>query len=443
MAANIQAQAGQGQISLFEVESNYDTKKSTDISNSILEFTYYESILDHTIRATATFADTGHRSNGEGSAVVEEGDANLTTGEKVNLKISDGNNTKLDFVKDNHFRIQKVRDIDESTNKIVYTLDLWSKECIDNELERCRVKKRYDGKISNHIENILKEVLKTPKKLDIDTTLNNLNVVGAVAKPFYKCAWLGPRSVPDISKSQGNLAGFLFYETYEGYKFKSIDKLFQQKPKKNYIFNNIIGTVPPGYDGKILEYSFDHTIDFKNSLLTGSLMKTKLKVVNPYESSYRENEFGHEKQFNTDNTGGKEAPKIASDLNISDEVTRIYYKWDDAGFLPEGKNLDNQLEKSKQVNYNNDEILRQSTIRYNNLFMIKLSATIAGDFSLRAGDLIHCDFPEVSSKSNTTYSNKKSGIYMIADVCHRITKNSCYTRLNLVRDSIGRKPFKR
>jgi hypothetical protein len=61
---------------------------------------------------------------------------------------------------------------------------------------------------------------------------------------------------------------------------------------------------------------------------------------------------------------------------------------------------------------------------------------------LRAGDLIYCDFPEVSGKTSRVVSQKVGGIYMIADVCHRLTKNSCYTRLNLVRDSIYRKPFK-
>jgi hypothetical protein len=71
-----------------------------------------------------------------------------------------------------------------------------------------------------------------------------------------------------------------------------------------------------------------------------------------------------------------------------------------------------------------------------------MSITIVGDFRLRAGDLIYCDFPEVSGKMNKVVSQKAGGIYMIADVCHRITKNNCYTGLNLVRDSIYRKPFK-
>ena len=80
-------------------------------------------------------------------------------------------------------------------------------------------------------------------------------------------------------------------------------------------------------------------------------------------------------------------------------------------------------------------------MRYNNLFSIKLSITISGDFSLRAGDLVHCDFAEISNKSQKTYSNKKSGLYMIVDVCHRITSLGCHTKLNLVRESIGRKSF--
>jgi hypothetical protein len=437
MSANFAAQAGEAQIKLFEFESNYN--EPVDVSGGILELNYYESILDNTVRATATFADTGYR-KGEGSAVVEDSDLNLTVGEKVNLKVTDGNQFNLDFTGSKHLRIKETRNIDESTNKIIFTVDLFSKESINNELEQYRVKQRFDGKISDSIEKILKEILKTEKELDIDTTLNELSFIGNVEKPFYKCTWLGPRSVPDTQNAKGNLAGFFFYETYEGFKFKSIDKLFEQKPKKKLIFNNIIGEIPQEYDGKILDYSFDSTIELKNVLLTGSQLNSKMKAVNAYESAYRENAFDSKNQFNEINTGGKEQPKIAADLKIQEQNSRISYKWDDPGFLVPGKDLKSQLPKSTYINYSNDEILRQSYMRYNNLFNIKLSIAIAGDMSLRAGDLLHCDFPEVTSNATKSYSKKKSGIYMITDVCHRITKNSCYTRLNLVRESIGRKP---
>ena len=78
-------------------------------------------------------------------------------------------------------------------------------------------------------------------------------------------------------------------------------------------------------------------------------------------------------------------------------------------------------------------------MRYNQLGTIQVHVMLVGDFSLRAGDLIHCDFPELSSKPNQQPSKKMSGIYMIADVCHRITSTDTLTSLNLIRDSYGRK----
>lgn len=440
MPANRPAQAGEAQIKLFEFYSNYNNNKPLDVSSSCIELNYYESILDNSVRATATFADTGYRDSANGSAIVEENDLNLTVGEKVNLKVTDGNQFTLDLTGSKHLRIKETRNVDESTNKLTFTVDLFSKESIDNELERCRVKQRFDGKVSDSVEKILKEVLKTEKEVDIDTTLNQFCFIGNVEKPFYKISWLGPRCVPDIKDAKGNLAGFFFYETYDGFKFKSIDKLFQQKPKRKLIFNNIIESSPPeGYDGKILDYYFDSTFNLKKSLVTGDLFNTEMKTVNTYTSNYNETTFDYKSQELFDNLGGKLFPLVASDLKIQEEITRISYKLDDQGFVVPGLNLLAQLPKSTYINYNNDEILRQSYSRYNNLFNVKLSIAIAGDMSLRSGDLLHCDFPEVTSNTTKSYSKKKSGIYMITDVCHRVTKNSCYTRLNLVRESIGRK----
>jgi len=440
MPANIAAQGGQSQIDLFEFYSNYG-KPKVDMSGGIIELNYYESILDTTVRVTATFADTGYRKE-EGSAVTEEEGLKLTVGEKVELKMTDGYEKTLSFLGSKHLRIEEPKQTVSTTNKVTFTVDLFTKEAIDNELVQYRVKQRYDGKISDSINKILKEVLKTPKEVDIDTTLNTLSFIGNVEKPFYKSAWLAPRSVPDVADSKGKLAGFFFYETYDGFKFKSIDKLFEQKPKRKLIFNNIIEAGPPqGYDAKILQYSFESSLNLKNILTTGSQLKTELNAVNTYESAYRKNDFDSKEQFKENNIGGKEQPLIAKDLDIQNQSSRRSFKLDDQGFLVEGKDLLSQLPKSTYINYNNDEILRQSYMRYNNLFSTKLSIAIPGDFDLRAGDLVHCDFPEITSNKTKVVSQKVGGVYMIADVCHHITKNGCYTRLNLVRESIGRKPF--
>lgn len=441
MTANIQAGAGEGQISIFEVVSNYGDKKGTDIKNGIIELTYYESILDHTVRATATLVDTGHRTAGEGVTVIENGDVNLNTGEKINLKITDGYGTQLYFDQetDNALRLLQVRNVEESTNNTVYSIDLTSTEYHTNDNLSARVVKRYDGKIPDNVKSILQNTLKTPKNIDVDAGLNSFNFTGKSEKPFYLCTWLAKRCVPDIQNAKGKLAGYLFYETADGFKFKSIDKLFQQKPKRTLIFNNLIGQVPPGYDGKILDYSFDSTFNLKKLRTTGAMGQAETRTFNPLTHEYgNKNTVNSDVQFNETNTGGTEQIKYGDDQN---ETTKRYVKNLDVGVLPTGKKLDEQLQKSNELNFNVDEVVIQSSMRYNSLFAIKLSVMIAGDFNIRAGDVIHCDFPEVSSNETTSYSKKKSGIYMVADVAHRITKNNCFTSLNLVRDSIGRKPF--
>ena len=442
MAENFAAQAGSGQINLFEVYSNYNDP--VDVASACIELNYYESILDNTVRAEATFVDTGYRKDEDGSSVFEKDDINMTSGEKVFLKITDGYDTQLSFVEDKQLRINGDPGASsEDVNKVVFSVDMYSKEALDNKIADNWVYGRYDGKITDSVRSILRSCLKTPKNLIIDPGLNGYNFIGHTEKPFYLCTLLGKKCVPQLPGAFGKLAGYLFYETYDGYNFRSIDMLFMQKPKRTLIYNQLIGEIPEGYDGKILDYSFVGTINLDKLVNSGAMSTIRKQEFNRLKNVYNEVSIGSSVSYSEFNNGGLERPKIADDLNLQEKVTRhINAKMSDDGILPAGKTLAQQIPRSQQPNFNMDEIIRQSIMRYNQLYSNKLSIAIAGDFRLRAGDLIYCDFPEVSGKTSRVVSQKVGGIYMIADVCHRITKNNCYTRLNLVRDSIYRKPFK-
>ena len=117
----------------------------------------------------------------------------------------------------------------------------------------------------------------------------------------------------------------------------------------------------------------------------------------------------------------------------------------DVGTLPSGKTSKEQLEewknKPNKPTYDATQTMVQSLMRYNQMFSIKINIMIAGDFSLRAGDMIHCQFPQLSTDPNTQPNKKSGGLYMIASLCHNITPRDTYTSLTLVRDSFGRKPF--
>lgn len=440
MAANRSAEAGQSQITLCEIVSNY-TKEPLSILGGTMILEYHESILDTTVRMSVTEIDAGYRDSGEQGSIFEDRNFNLNAGEFAEIRITDGNKNKLNFVNDNKLRILRTRNIQENVNKINYTIDMTSVEYNDNPKEKCAVNKRYDGRIDDSVRKILTECLKTKKSINIDPVLNSYNFLGRNQTPFHWCLFLATGSIPDIPQAKQNLAGYFFYETSDGYQFRSIDYMFSKKPKKVLIYNQVIEDAPPpGYDGKIREYSFNRTLDLKKMMETGALGQSKSRTFDTSPGNkYNENEFNYKNQFLGNNTGGTQPVVYGDDQN---ETTKRYFQTTDKGQIPSGSTKQ-QLDKKEEINYDIDSVVRQSISRYNSLFSTKLSIIIAGDITLRAGDLLHCDFPEVSGERSKTYSTKKSGIYMISDVCHRITKEGCYTSLNLVRDSIGRRPIQR
>lgn len=448
MGNNVAAQGGESNILKFEITSNY-TNKAVDFKSGIIELFLYESLLDSTVRARAIFADTGYGS--DGGAVTESdrknGYFNKSSGEKTELIVVDGYGQKLSYIGDYHLRTkEQTRDSfgDAKTTNTTFITDFYSKESIDNHLVENRVVKKYEGKPSDSVYSILKEVLKTPKKIQVFPCLNNFNFLGYNEKVFHKCAWLCKHSVPELPDAKGKLAGYLFYEISDdgngtgGYYFNSIDNMFKQTPKRRMILTNT-NDLPSGYDTKILNHHEYTSIDIEKHLVSGSLFQRELITFEPFNKIYDSNEFNFNEQNQVWNNAGEEFYKLASDLKIQEKASRYSSRVKDTGTVPTGNTWDEQQPEAQLINFDLDEIVRQSSNRVNQLFTTQLTVIIPMDFKLHVGDLVHCDFPEVSSKSIRSVSDNKSGIYMIMDLAHRITKTSNFTSLLLVRDTIYRK----
>ena len=433
--------AESGNITRFEIYPNLfkgesvTTKKPTSLLGGAVELYYYESIFENSVKITTQIVDTGNTlpaDDGTGAFVELIDGLKVGGGEKMFLDFEDNQGTKLKFSEDNALYLNQLRNTTNDYAKgKTFTIDASSKEFFDNELTR--VVRRYDGKISESVRKIMKEVIRTPKVLDIENTENKYNFLGVTKKPFWTITWLAKKSVP---KNKGKSAGYLFFETYDGFKFKSLDTLFGQKPKKKYIYNNTT-KVPNGYNGKIINPPvFSTNIHLQPKLMMGTY-NTEHKQIDFYKSKFELKPFDYLTQEKGIRTAGRDFEFVNSEF--TSKPSRITYNISDIGGLPEGKTLSKQLEKSKEINLERQEITNQANMRYNQLGTIQVQVMLVGDFSLRAGDLIECDFPELSSKPNQEPSKKMSGIYMIADVCHRITPNDTLTSLNLIRDSYGRK----
>ncbi len=435
-----------GNIAKFKISSNFKDY-AVDLSAGVQEFNYYESVLSNVATATAIMIESGFQSDGSSTTAKESTLDGLPIrgGERTDITIADANGFELTYP--GGMYVNRVRDSVPGTQQDFYSLDFASKEFFSNDLTR--VMKRYEGKISDHVRSILTEVMEYEEELDIDTTALDYNFMGNTRKPFYVLTWLASRAVPEMSSEGGGnviggTAGYLFYQTREGYHFKSIDKLFTQDTVKKYIHNNATqSNLPDGYDAKILSYTIDSDIDLGNNLMLGQYNNTSL-FFDFYAFNYVNRPFSLAEEQEDKITSAGTTPiteTIAEEFTAS--PSRLMTHVLDVGTLPAGTDMISQLEHWKdqpaEATYKVADTMVQGIMRYNQLFTVKTNITIPGDFSLKAGDLVQCDFAELKGGESQEVNVETGGIYMIANVCHRITPDSTYTSLGLVRDSFGRK----
>jgi len=428
--SNAAKKSAPASITKAEVTSNADAGKNANLVNGIIRMTYYESILQDSIKANVIFGDVGLAVDNKS---VIEGLPLIGT-EDFKLEFEDNNENKIKV----NMNVNKVTPVYEDGSKNVISLDLVSEEFLRNEMGESRCRTRENGLISDSVEKIFKDRLKSEKPLDIEQSANRYNFIGNGRKPFYMLNLLSKQGVPQ--DSDGSSAGFLFFETADGYHFKSIEGLFKQDKKKSYIFNNSTDAqaIPAGYDGKVLEHQSDSSINVQSKMNIGAY-KTKIVLFDSYNCKYEVIEQTAEQVKENVELAGQDLPKFNSKFDSDQkDYTRTTLYLVDSGTLPDG-DTEEQIEGSTKPNFEAVRTLNQSIRRYNQLFSGMMEITIAGDFSLHAGDVIFVDIFSVQAEKDDTLNRESGGLYIIADLCHFLDADATYTKLNLARDSFGRK----
>lgn len=448
------AQSRDYDISSCIITSN-DEKNKKDISTIISDLYYYESILSPNIKVDLIYGETGKTVESEGSLKNLVEGMPLVGTENTSLKLKDPNNVeiKIDLYIDN------INPLKQDTQKSLVSLNLVSKESILN--YKTVLNTRFDGKISDHVNRILTDqnYLATKKKLDIEETENNYNFIGNNRRPFYALLWLARKSIPKLPKAKGNSAGFFFFETSEGFKFKSIENLLSDvepsgavKNYKKFISNQTPDgrgvNIPSGYDGKILEHNIATATGNVESKLEIGTYSTRTILFDPFNCYYEvitPNTKADQRKLGSESNlkkAGKTLPKYNKEfdrIESNKDFSRTQYMLIDKGALPSG-NVTQQIEKSKDENFDPKNILNQSVMRYNQFFSTQITIAVSGDFSLHAGDLIYIESPELSNKDVQDLNKQFGGFYVIAELCHYISlSQGGYTKLTLVRDSVGKK----
>ena len=378
------------------------------LGNPIID--YYESVESPSISMTVTFIDIDQVIGREG----------ITGGEYIDLTVKDGDVDEFKITsKKQKLMLNSVRNVVTETNKQVATLEFVSVESIIN--ETARVNKKFTGNVSNTVEELLKSDKKgvqSSKKLDKDNSLNSYSFVGNLKRPFDTIQWLCPKT-----QSSAKDFGFLFYETLDGYVFKSIKSLLEQEPI------TYTQTDRPGDQGffKILQNNLNQTNDVGMNMTMGMYANRTLYID-------IENQTFQEVDSKISDLDLKRPPKLLD--GFEDFPTRLMLRVNDFGVAQKGAKKDEVQPISELAVYQS-----KSYIRNNLLFSQSINISIPLNTTLRAGNIINIRLPVKKDDKGTetnSYGNERtndpSGKYLVSELRHLIGGGSAETQLKLIRD---------
>ena len=385
-------------------------KEEFEISGGNPNITYFESVRSPSISLSLNFVDVDQLIGREG----------ITGGEYLSLRIKIDGYDDFEIKPDKHFlMLNSVKDVSTSSSSQVATLEFLSVESIVNETSR--LSKRFAGNISNTILDIMKndsKGLQTSKNLDKDESANSYSFVGNQKRPFDTIQWLCSKT-----SSSGEGFGFLFFETLDGYEFKSIESLLNSEAveyKKTEAVSDEVGVVD---DLKILETNLDHTHDiglccrmgmFANKTIYVNIDDTTLKYVD----------------FKLDSLNLENTPKLPNQLETY--PTRLMFRVLDKGALQKGSEKEEMQKENELAVYQS-----LSYARANLIFAQSMSISIPFNPDLRVGKMLNLRFgiKKQGELVTTTESDfDVGGKYLISELRHMIGGDNSETQLKLIRD---------
>ena len=431
------------------LESN-DQERTVNLVAGVVSVDYYEDILSPTVTAKIRVINTG-------DTIAKDGEIDrqsiynglpLRGGERLSMKILDQGKTGegeekkgLDFSNpEKYLFVSSITQVLQEEQRESFLLNLVSREAITN--ETTRVYKRYRGRISDTVRKILTDPLiglnVDESKLNeiVESTKGFYDFVGNLRKPFSTLISLASKSIPN--KSGDATAGFVFFQTQDGFQFSSIDSLIKQKSKATYTYTDVNeSSITKNNDYKILQYTVDKNQNLIENLRMGTYSFRRLSF-NPLSFQFKQEVYNYgdknssKKNDRMNNLGTKELqlPKISDDskLTLDQLPTRTVSQIVDVGA---------STTISKDDNYPADKYQGQNVVRYNLLMTQSVSMTVPCNTDLKAGDIITCLFPKISREGKNEYDSEESGKYMIKELCHHFEAKRSFTSMTLVRDTYG------
>lgn len=274
------------------------------------------------------------------------------------------------------------------------------------------VEQSYKDSISNMVNDLLVNKLKTDKRLDIEKTKGIVNITMPRIKLFPAVDMLRQRAIS--SSPMGGV--FVFYQDQEGIHFKTLEKLFDEGmnstyPERTYTYSPVVNT-----DEELSKLSYRNIINYDHLKKTNNVEKIYSGVFNNNTKAYDllskkidDTSFKLTEQTNriiTGQSGKARAQNTPSFINKYSNVNDYRF------FMAK--------DSSKPNDYlDNYQSYKQAFATLFNQNIVR--AFINGDNYLKVGDVVDLRLPEPSAHKTTDREDPSvSGNYLITKLRHLI-----------------------
>ena len=441
-----------------------DEKPFANITQLVTHFQYHEDIMKPCCA---------------GELVVRDNKDNLISSmpiqgwEKVVVSVE-----KEEVQYDYEFRVWTIANRVTTDRRQAYTLGLISEAGLLN--EGVRVNRIVKGETSTAVRKMLKDYLNVPEeKIFTEPSANNIKLLPTKKSPFSVIREIQIKTVstntttPDTQKwkstakdeqitadSSGytkssdvdvaeatkanGTAGYLFFQNYKGFVFRSIDSLCSTGeefsgvgPRESYTYSP--GKTPYEDTTKIQEIIFTSEVNMLKKMREGAY-SSLVCFFNINTGTYDEYIYSLADTWKDMIHMGSQDQLPAGQTKLSQYPTRIMSsvidneKWYNG--VESGEEKGDFLDLQKHY-------LSQSHSRIGILFNHQVTISVPGQLQLVAGDKIEIFIPNQLSDEEypdqEPWDDDSSGVYLIKNLNHQfnITGQEVFTVLDLVRDSKG------
>ena len=437
-----------GDFNLATAEVITSAGLKINIKPNIIQIDIFEDMTRNSIAGEILLQDSG--------GFVSEGP--IIGQEYLRLKIQTPSLTNerdiIDFTK-NVFVINSVSSRSEVANNVsVYLLSFSSSEIFKN--QRTKITGSLTGTYSDIVKQMLDRV-NCQKTIFLEPTRGVKRITVPNLRPFEVIQMALQSASSAISDNFS--PSYVFFETFEGYNFRSLASLYAQPISQEYT-----NFVPGGQvkDGIVnIETELKNIIDYEivdnsNTLYnhTTGVLASKLIVHNIYSKSFKEYTYNYFDNFDdekhiTSYHDGNQFP-IFSDVAIekdgsrnSDFPARTFLTSISEGETDVNNTTLDGTEPFVAPDPQNTLQERSSTINQLERGLI-LNISTHGNTSIHAGDIVRVDIPLVASIK--TQKNRKNdrfyqGVFLVKSIKHEFdfSAKKHESVITLVKDSLSEK----